>query len=437
MLSTEAQAQIGDILELLAQLKNTPIAIFQKDLSGKTHQVASSDLDQYPQHCQAVWKLDGGKGEEACKANTCGRAALILQAAQAQSLMCHAGLTAEAVTISVDDEPMAVLKYGAYVTADESSAEQEKRLAHHHEAMARLNATLEEAEQIKALLLDEKTQRTAAYLNTLRTNLPPLVQRILGKYLIQYENERMAYHDLQLRLQAAVSDAYNLNESLTESLPKDSDLQEEVESILGSVMAMRMVMHNLTKGEYLSPEYRFKPHNVLDLINESVSLVRSQAKIKKLDLVVNVTPPNKGLQIPTSRSHLQEAFNNIIQNAIKYSYHTSSNYEHQSEKRRFVRIQGRQVDNSYRVVISNFGIGIERDEFDKVFLEGYKGRLTKTERRGGVGHGLALAKRIIEKHQGTVSAFSELVNKPNSDGTYPYQTQFIISLPLKYYGPNS
>lgn len=437
MLTTEAQGNIGDILELLAQLKNTPIAIFQNDLSGTTQQVASSELDQYPKHCHAVWELKDRKGFEACQQNTCGRAALVLQGEGQQSLMCHAGLTVESATISVDNEPAAVLKYGAYVTANESAAEQEKRLERHRQAMARLGATAEEAEDIKALLLDEKTKRTVEELDTLRANLPQLVQRILGKYLVQYENERMAYHDLQLRLQAAVSDAYNLNETLTESLPKESSLQEEVDCILGSVLAMRMVMHNLTKGEYLSPEYRYRPHNALDLINDAVKLVRSQAKIKKLDLVVNLTSPNKGLQIPASKSHIQEAFNNIIQNAVKYSYHTSANYEHQSEKRRYVLIQGRQVDNSYRINISNFGIGIERDELDKVFFEGYKGRLTKTERRGGVGHGLALAKRIIEKHQGTVSAFSEIVNKPNGDGTYPYQTQFIITLPLKFYGTSS
>lgn len=435
MLSTEAQGQIRDILELLAQLKNTPIAIYQKDLSGKAVEVASSDLKQFPDHCHAVWKLGGEKGFEACKANTCGRAARVLEMAQAQSLICHAGLTVEAETISVDDEPMAVMKYGAYVPASESAQDREDRLERHRQAMVRLGATAEESEQIKALLLNETLQRTPEELSVLRSTLPQLVQRILGKYLVQYENERMAYHDLQLRLQAAVNDAFNLNETLADSLPKGSYLQEEIESMLGSVLAMRMVMHNLSKGEYLSPEYRFRQHNILDLISESVSLVRSQAKIKNLDLIVNLTP-STGQQIIASKAHLQEAFNNIIQNAVKYSYHTSPNFQLHSEKRRYVLIQGRQVDSNFRIIVSNFGIGIERDEFDKVFLEGYKGRLTRTERRGGVGHGLALAKRVIEAHKGTVTAYSEMVNKPNNDGTYPYQTQFIISLPIKHPGNN-
>jgi len=435
MLSTASQGQIRDILELLAQLNNTPIAIYQKDLSGKAVEVASSDLKQFPSHCHAVWKLGGGKGFEACKANTCGRAALVLEMAQAQSLICHAGLTVEAEAVSVDGEPMAVMKYGAYVAASESAAERQDRLERHRQAMMRLEATAEESEQIQALLLNETLQRSPEELSVLRSTLPQLVQRILGTYLVQYENERMAYHDLQLRLQAAVNDAFNLNEMLADSLPKGSYLQEEIESMLGSVLAMRMVMHNLTKGEYLSPEYRFRQHNILDLINESVSLIRSQAKIKKLDLIVNLSP-NTGQQIIVSKAHLQEAFNNIIQNAVKYSYHTSPNFELHSEKRRYILIQGRQVDNNYRVTVSNFGIGIERDEFDKIFFEGYKGRLTRTERRGGVGHGLALAKRIIEAHKGTVTAYSEMANKPNNDGTYPYQTQFIITLPIKHHGTN-
>jgi len=428
MLSTEAQAQIRDILELLAQLKRTPMAIYQKDLSGKAMEVASSDLNQFPKHCHAVWRLNGGKGFEACKANTCGRAARVLEAAERQSLLCHAGLTVEAAPISVDGAPMAVLKYGAYVRSKEDAEQRAERFKRHEQAMQQLHATERQAAEIRQLLLDETTQRSAEELETLDANLPRLVTRMLGRYLVHYENERMAYHDLQLRLQAAVSDAFNLNETLSEKSGLGSDALEESEAMLGSVLAMRMVLHNLTKGEYLSPEYRFKQHNVLDFINESVSLVRSQAKVKKLDLVVNLTP-GSGLLIVASKPHLQEAFNNLIQNAVKYSYHTSAARD---LKPRYVLIQGRQVDNMCRISISNFGIGIERDEFEKVFDEGYKGRLTRNERRGGVGHGLALAKRIIERHHGVISVFSEQVNKPNADGTLPYQTHFTVSLPLKH-----
>lgn len=432
MLSTEAQEQISAILELLAQLKHTPMAIYQKDLSGKAMEVASSELGQFPKHCHAVWRLNGGKGFEACKANTCGRAARVLEAAERQSLMCYAGLTVEAAPIAVDGAPMAVLKYGAYVKRDEEPEQRAERFKRHEQAMQHLRATPVEAAEIKKLLLDESTQRTAEELKTLDANLPPLVTSMLGKYLVHYENERMAYHDLQLRLQAAVSDAFNLNDTLNESSGLCSDILEESEAMLGSVLAMRMVLHNLTKGEYLSPEYRFKQHNVLDFIKESCSLVRSQAKIKKLELVINLTP-SSGLLILASKPHLQEAFNNLIQNAVKYSYHTSASIGLQSKKPRYVLIQGRQVDNMCRISISNFGIGIERDEFDKVFDEGYKGRLTRTERRGGVGHGLALAKRIIERHHGTISVFSEVAhNTPNADGTFPYQTQFTVSLPLKH-----
>lgn len=429
LLSTEAQAQIHDVLELLAQLKNTPIAIYQKDINGDAVEVSSSDLNRFPEHCHAVWKLGGGRGFNVCKANTCGRAAHVLKTHGAQTLLCHAGLTVEAETISVDDEPRAVMKYGAYVVKDETDEVRAKRLERHHQAMKNLGASAEEAKHIQELLLECAMNRTTEEWATLRATLPQLVQHILGKYLTQYENERMAYHDLQLRLQAAIADAYNLLEMLDDTLPKGSSSIEEAQNMLGAVQAMRMVMHNLTKGEYLPAEYRFKSHNVLDFINEALNLVHSQAKYKKLDLVVNLSP-SYGQLINASKAHLQEAFNNLIQNAVKYSYHTTPGME--LAARRYVLIQGRAVDNHYRISISNYGVGIERDEFEKIFEDRYKGRLTRSERRGGVGHGLALTKRIIEAHQGTISVYSEPATKRPADGTNPYQTQFIITLPIKH-----
>ncbi len=59
------------------------------------------------------------------------------------------------------------------------------------------------------------------------------------------------------------------------------------------------------------------------------------------------------------------------------------------------------------VAVQDFGIGINKEELDKVFERFYRGgdELTRTVK--GSGLGLTLVKQVAEAHQGTVDVQSE------------------------------
>jgi signal transduction histidine kinase len=424
MFSQEAQELLQDIVNLFARASKIPVALYERTADGKVEETVRSEERLFPPHCHAIWALNNHKGREVCLANMCRRAELVIESQRSAPLLCHAGLTNITEPIAVNGKPFAAIQYGAFLVDGE--ADLRERLARHQDAMVRLGASPGEAERIRTLL-ELAPRRTEAEWEWVRQTLPPILTRILYPYVTQKERERLiqqgAYHDLQLRLQAALAHA----ENLISELPPTSPLREAVEDIMGAVEAGGTVLHSLTRGEYLPKDYRFKRHALRDFIERAITLCRSEARKKDIEITVEPLLADWRVSLQVSEQHLQQACNNLLQNAVKYSYRTTPDSKH-----RYISIRGRPVRNGYELVFANFGVGIEPSEYDLIFQEGYKGNLTKPEYRTGSGQGLALTKRVIEGHHGTITPWSEPVGggtPPSGDG--PYLTRFTVWLPLK------
>ena len=78
------------------------------------------------------------------------------------------------------------------------------------------------------------------------------------------------------------------------------------------------------------------------------------------------------------------------------------------------------INNKMLVSFTDFGKGIKKKEQDKIFAEFYKGQGHTKE---GMGLGLYLVRRIIEKHKGKI----ELTSKVHQG------TNITIELPLRLY----
>ena len=72
--------------------------------------------------------------------------------------------------------------------------------------------------------------------------------------------------------------------------------------------------------------------------------------------------------------------------------------------------------------VSDTGVGIPKSELDRIFDRFYQVDATSKRKYGGIGLGLAIARSIVEAHNGTITARSE-ENKG---------TTFIIRLPAVY-----
>lgn len=97
------------------------------------------------------------------------------------------------------------------------------------------------------------------------------------------------------------------------------------------------------------------------------------------------------------KRHLVEVFSNLIQNALTFV---------DPAVEPDIRVSVSEKDGQLHVTVSDNGIGIEPQFFDKIFV--LFQRLHPRDAYSGSGIGLALCKKIIENHGGKISVQSEL-----------------------------
>lgn len=356
-------------------------------------------------------------------------------ASSPSTVLCHAGLATEIHPIVIDGQTVAVLQFGAFLEPEKREELDRERIDLHHRLMNALGARPDLADSIKDLLFDEALRHPGSDREWLRRMLPLIIERVIYRHLKDLSQESQmrkreeavrtaAHHDVQLRLQAALAHADNHLAYLKDPSSKSWALRESAEVTVNSIELVGAVLHNLMRGEYLPEDYRFEQHDLREIITQAVSLAHPMAQQKKIVFQHEIKPDNMGIMLQASGIHLQQAFNNLIHNAVKYSYRASE-YEG-----RFVTVRGNYAEHGYKIVITNYGVGILEEEYEKIFEPGYQGRLREKEYRTGSGQGLPLTRQIIEKHQGRISLCSKPMGEASTEKNTPYLTEFNIWLPL-------
>ncbi|MDD3839323.1 MAG: HAMP domain-containing sensor histidine kinase [Clostridia bacterium] len=99
----------------------------------------------------------------------------------------------------------------------------------------------------------------------------------------------------------------------------------------------------------------------------------------------------------------------LLENALKYSPRGEE-----------VSVELTYEKSKLLLKVKNTGVGISREHIDKIFDRFYRVNSARTQRSGGYGLGLAIAKAIVNQHNGYIWAKS----------TYKSYTEFIIELPI-------
>ena len=88
---------------------------------------------------------------------------------------------------------------------------------------------------------------------------------------------------------------------------------------------------------------------------------------------------------------LARAFDNLLKNAINYSYENTT-----------IEIELEQKEEKISIVFKNKGNKIPEYKLEKIFEKFYRGDDSRASSTGGAGLGLAITKQIIELHQGKI-----------------------------------
>lgn len=213
-------------------------------------------------------------------------------------------------------------------------------------------------------------------------------------------------HTFLLPIQSIVANAENLRNELTE-LNTPIEQINTADEILIEVSKLAFIAENirrtLTSGK-ITDEIKFDKVDTIPLLNYCINLFKKEANKKGITLrdieISDSLPVNV---IEGSEPHLKLAFYNVIHNAVKYSFNPTRDHE------RFIDTVMSRSKGFCCIEVSNYGVGIMPEEIEKdlVFVEGYRGKLSRDKWRTGSGIGLAVVKQIIEAHEGFIEIASE------------------------------
>jgi signal transduction histidine kinase len=118
---------------------------------------------------------------------------------------------------------------------------------------------------------------------------------------------------------------------------------------------------------------------------------------KEINIGVSDNRFDSGPSILAMRPLIGQVFSNIIENAVKYANPKTN-----------IIIEGhyKKESDSFVVEIRNRGIPLPEENREAVFVRGFRTAEAKRKYPAGTGFGLYIAKRIVEIHEGTVSAKS-------------------------------
>ncbi|MDZ7726293.1 MAG: ATP-binding protein [Candidatus Campbellbacteria bacterium] len=171
------------------------------------------------------------------------------------------------------------------------------------------------------------------------------------------------------------------------------DLKKIAENGFESTQRILKIVNNfldVDAMESLNVDYVFAPVSISKVIEKIFSEVSIQAREKSIELVYK----NEGENLPyvqADQEQLTVVMQNLIENALKYTIEEGN-----------ITVKAEVKDNNMVVSVSDEGIGISESESENIFTKFFRAENAKRVETDGNGLGLHTAKRIVEKHGGTI-----------------------------------
>jgi len=137
-----------------------------------------------------------------------------------------------------------------------------------------------------------------------------------------------------------------------------------------------------------------EPLTLQEVIQKVVELMKTEAEQKRVDL--QFIPPTQNPVIHADRNGMEGVFTNLVSNAIKYTPEGGK-----------VQITLSEEGGFAKVTVSDTGIGIKKEDLQRIFDKFYRVKTPQTRQIVGTGLGLSIVKSIVDAHLGSISVESE------------------------------
>ncbi|MEO1576481.1 MAG: HAMP domain-containing sensor histidine kinase, partial [Pseudomonadota bacterium] len=187
------------------------------------------------------------------------------------------------------------------------------------------------------------------------------------------------------------------SQSLQEAGEDDREMIVEAANVIeDEVQRLSALINNLlslTRIEMGSMDLDKRRVRVNDLLSDALESARHFRGADQLELVLDLPSTLGALDV--DKDLLRIVLNNLLSNAVKYNNPDGT-----------VTLRARETDSELVVEVSDSGIGIDPEDVGSVFEKFYRSDDPNVRDRSGHGLGLALARDIVELHNGSLTVDS-------------------------------
>lgn len=185
------------------------------------------------------------------------------------------------------------------------------------------------------------------------------------------------------------------------------DFADRIKNAANNVLICLNNLLDLSQIENANFKLEIKEIDILDILKQVKRNFELLALQKKQTVTIT---SNCNTIVLADAARIQEAFENLMSNALKYAHINSE-----------IKIKVSIAENNLIVEFKDQGQGLTKDDLNKLFIKFAKLSAIPTGKEHSNGIGLSIVKILVELHSGKVWAESEGKNKGAS---------FFISLPI-------
>ncbi|MFO8017753.1 MAG: PAS domain S-box protein [Promethearchaeia archaeon] len=238
--------------------------------------------------------------------------------------------------------------------------------------------------------LEKEVEKRTEELNEALEQQKLYMDEILKSSKFKSEFLATMSHELRTPLNAIIGFTDLLLQGVYGALNEEQEeFVEDIKSSAEHQFDMIKQILNISKIESGQLTLNLKKFSLTSVVNQLKSSLRPLYKKKGLSFIVKGLGEDK--QIVADPIRFKEILLNLLSNAIKFTMEGK------------ITLIIKEGYNSWKFKVKDTGIGIAKEDFDKIFKEFGRVDSAYVRSTSGTGLGLSLTKRLVHLHEGEIS----------------------------------
>ena len=213
----------------------------------------------------------------------------------------------------------------------------------------------------------------------------------------EYRKEFIGNISHELKTPIFIAQSY-IETLLDGSLYDDKVNKKHLKKALKSILRLSKIVKDLEMISKLEKDSLILKKEVFDInffIRDIVDSLEFSAKEENINIILDIDK-NEKCYVFADEEKIEQVIINLLVNAIKYN-----------EKKGFVKISCKDLQDKYLIEIEDNGLGIEPGKINRIFERFYRVDKDRSRKKGGTGLGLSIVKHILDAHGQTIKVESE------------------------------